>query len=71
MWRFEARRRRFRQSDDAIQQGAMVMSDAQVRRRPQQERSKSRVETILDVALEMIIEAGSEDLAMREVARRA
>jgi len=47
------------------------MSDAQVRRRPQQERSKSRVETILDVALEMIIEAGSEDLAMREVARRA
>lgn len=47
------------------------MSDAQVRRRPQQERSKSRVEAILEVALDMIIEAGSEDLAMREVARRA
>jgi AcrR family transcriptional regulator len=47
------------------------MSDAEVRRRPRQERSKSRVETILEVALDMIIEAGTEDLAMREVARRA
>ena len=47
------------------------MSDAEVRRRPQQERSKVRVETILDVALELIVESGAEDLAMREVARRA
>jgi AcrR family transcriptional regulator len=47
------------------------MNDAQIRRRPQQERSKTRVETILDVALELIVEAGAEDFAMREVARRA
>jgi AcrR family transcriptional regulator len=47
------------------------MSDAEVRRRPQQERSKVRVETILDAALELIVEFGAEDLAMREVARRA
>lgn len=47
------------------------MNDAYVRRRPQQERSKNRVESILEIALDMIIEAGSEELAMREVARRA
>ena len=47
------------------------MSQVQVRRRPQQERSRTRVECILDVALEMIVEAGAENLAMREVARRA
>src|SRR5476649_2111505 len=47
------------------------MSDADVRRRPQQERSKTRVEAILDVALELVVEQGSEALAMREVARRA
>ena len=40
-------------------------------RRPRQERSRLRVETILDVALEMVVEQGAEALAMREVARRA
>jgi AcrR family transcriptional regulator len=47
------------------------MSDAEVRRRPQQERSKTRVEAILEVALELVVEHGAEALAMREVARRA
>ena len=47
------------------------MTGADVRRRPQQERSKSRVEAILDVALALVAEQGSEALAMREVARRA
>jgi len=47
------------------------MSTAYVRRRPQQERSKTRVEAILEVALELVVEQGSEALAMREVARRA
>jgi len=47
------------------------MNDAQIRRQPQQERSKARVETILDVALELIVESGADDLAIREVARRA
>jgi AcrR family transcriptional regulator len=47
------------------------MSDADVRRRPQQERSRTRVEAILEVALEMVVERGSEALAMRELARRA
>ena len=40
-------------------------------RRPRQERSRQRVETILDVALAMMVEQGAEALAMREVARRA
>ncbi|HSW02935.1 TetR/AcrR family transcriptional regulator [Aquabacterium sp.] len=47
------------------------MSDAEPRRRPQQERSKTRVEAILDVALALVVEHGAEALAMREVARRA
>ncbi len=47
------------------------MSEAHVHRRPQQERSRTRVEGILDVALEVIVESGAENLAMREVARRA
>jgi AcrR family transcriptional regulator len=47
------------------------MNDAQIRRRPQQERSKAKVETILDVALDLIVESGAENLAIREVARRA
>jgi AcrR family transcriptional regulator len=47
------------------------MSAAEVGRRPQQERSKTRVEAILEVALELVVEQGSEALAMREVARRA
>jgi AcrR family transcriptional regulator len=47
------------------------MNDAEIRRRPQQERSKSRVETILEISLEMLVESGAEDFAMREVARRA
>ncbi|HWJ36379.1 MAG TPA: TetR/AcrR family transcriptional regulator [Steroidobacteraceae bacterium] len=47
------------------------MNDAQIRRQPQQERSKARVETILDVALELIVKFGAENLAIREVARRA
>ena len=47
------------------------MTDAEIRRRPQQERSRTRVETILDIALQMLVETGAEDFAMREVARRA
>src|SRR5690349_8379752 len=40
-------------------------------RAPQQQRSKERVEAILEVALGLVVEQGSEALAMREVARRA
>src|SRR5471030_1184079 len=40
-------------------------------RQPQQERSRLRVEAILDVALALVVEQGAEALAMREVARRA
>ena len=40
-------------------------------RRPRQERSRHRVETILDVALALVVEQGAEALGMREVARRA
>jgi AcrR family transcriptional regulator len=40
-------------------------------RQPQQERSRHRVESILDVALELVVEQGAEALAMREIARRA
>ena len=40
-------------------------------RRPRQERSRQRVEAILAVALELVVEQGAEALAMREVARRA
>src|ERR1700741_4038752 len=40
-------------------------------RRPRQERSRQRVETILEVALALVVEQGAEALAMREVARRA
>jgi AcrR family transcriptional regulator len=40
-------------------------------RQPRQERSRNRVETILEVALELVVEQGAEALAMREVARRA
>ena len=40
-------------------------------RQPRQKRSRNRVETILDVALELVVEQGAEALAMREVARRA
>lgn len=47
------------------------MSDPEPRRRPQQQRSKTRVEAILEVALALVVEQGSEALAMREVARRA
>ena len=47
------------------------MNEAELRKRPQQDRSRARVETILDVALELIIEVGAENLAMREVARKA
>jgi AcrR family transcriptional regulator len=47
------------------------MNDAQIRRQPQQERSRARVETILEVALDLIVESGAENLAVREVARRA
>jgi AcrR family transcriptional regulator len=47
------------------------MNVAEVRRKPQQERSRSRVEAILEVALELVVEQGAEALAMREVARRA
>jgi AcrR family transcriptional regulator len=44
---------------------------AETRRRPRQERSRQRVETILEVALALVVEHGAEALAMREVARRA
>lgn len=44
---------------------------AEAGRRPRQERSRHRVETILDVALALVVEQGAEALAMREVARRA
>ncbi|MGN6529650.1 MAG: TetR/AcrR family transcriptional regulator [Burkholderiaceae bacterium] len=47
------------------------MNVADIRRKPQQERSRSRVEAILEVALELVVEQGAEALAMREVARRA
>jgi AcrR family transcriptional regulator len=47
------------------------MNVADVRRQPRQERSRIRVESILEVALELVVEQGSEALAMREVARRA
>ncbi len=40
-------------------------------REPRQERSRQRVETILEVALALVVEQGAEALAMREVARRA
>jgi AcrR family transcriptional regulator len=40
-------------------------------RRPRQERSRHRVESILEVALALVVEQGAEALAMREVARRA
>jgi AcrR family transcriptional regulator len=40
-------------------------------RQPRQERSRNRVEAILDAALELVVEQGAEALAMREVARRA
>ena len=40
-------------------------------RRPRQERSRLRVENILAIALQLMVEQGAEALAMREVARRA
>ena len=46
-------------------------STAETGRQPRQERSRHRVETILEVALELVVEQGAEALAMREVARRA
>ena len=46
-------------------------STAEAGRRPRQERSRNRVEAILEVALELVVEQGAEALAMREVARRA
>jgi AcrR family transcriptional regulator len=46
-------------------------SSGDVGRQPRQERSRNRVEAILDAALELVVEQGAEALAMREVARRA
>jgi len=40
-------------------------------RAPRQQRSKDRVEAILEAALGLVVEYGAEALAMREVARRA
>jgi len=40
-------------------------------RQPRQDRSRQRVECILEVALALVVEQGAESLAMREVARRA
>lgn len=42
-----------------------------VHRAPRQQRSKDRVEAMLDVALELVVEQGADALAMRELARRA
>ena len=44
---------------------------AETGRQPRQGRSRQRVETILEVALALVVEQGAEALAMREVARRA
>jgi AcrR family transcriptional regulator len=44
---------------------------AEAGRQPRQGRSRQRVETILEVALALVVEQGAEALAMREVARRA
>ncbi len=41
------------------------------RKTPQQNRSRARLQTILDVAEEIIAESGLQGLAMREVVRRA
>jgi AcrR family transcriptional regulator len=41
------------------------------RKMPQQNRSRARLQTILDVAEEMIAESGLQGLVMREVVRRA
>jgi AcrR family transcriptional regulator len=46
-------------------------SSGEAGRQPRQERSRNRVEAILDAALELVVEQGAEALAMREVARRA
>jgi AcrR family transcriptional regulator len=46
-------------------------SSADAGRQPRQERSRNRVEAILDAALALVVEQGAEALAMREVARRA
>jgi len=46
-------------------------SAADTGRQPQQERSRLRVEAILEGALALVVEHGAEALAMREVARRA
>ena len=46
-------------------------ASAETGRQPQQERSRQRVEAILEVALALVVEQGAEALAMREVARRA
>jgi AcrR family transcriptional regulator len=40
-------------------------------RAPRQQRSKDRVEAILEAALGLVVEHGAEALAMRELARRA
>src|SRR5476651_1083300 len=50
---------------------SLPASAAEAGRQPQQERSRQRVEAILEVALALVVEQGAEALAMREVARRA
>jgi len=50
---------------------ALSAATGEAGRRPRQERSRQRVEAILDAALRMVVEQGAEALAMREVARRA
>jgi len=53
-----------------IRQGAATPA-ALPGRRPRQERSRLRVENILAIALQLMVEQGAEALAMREIARRA
>lgn len=47
------------------------MANPQLRRKPQQSRSRVRVEAILDITDSMLQESGSDAFAMRELARRA
>ena len=51
--------------------GAEVRKRLAPRNRPQQDRSRIRLQALLDAAEEVIVESGLQGLAMREVARRA
>lgn len=51
--------------------GAEVRKRLAPRNKPQQDRSRIRLQALLDAAEEVIVESGLQGLAMREVARRA